>query len=186
MVLAAACAGLVLLALASVLRRRLGWPSALATTGLVWWLVVIALVTLVPLSGIDLAMPEGSRLDECSLDYGGPAPDGFWILAGTQRTLNTALFVPAGVLMVLAFARSRTWWSYVLPGLVALSAYSVLIELVQLEVARIGRACDITDMADNIAGALVGTLAGLLLAVLLRPWLRRRPDRRPDPADGPH
>jgi len=41
-------------------------------------------------------------------------------------------------------------------------------------VARIGRACDITDMADNITGALLGTLAGVLLAVLLQPWLRRR------------
>lgn len=182
MVLAAACAGLALLAVAAVVRRWVGWPSALATTGFVWWLVVIALATLVPLDAIDLTMPAGSRLDECSLDYGGPAPDGFWILSGTQRTLNTALFVPAGVLMVLAVARSRTWWAYVVPGLVVLAAYSVVIELVQLEVARIGRACDITDMVDNITGALLGTLAGVLLAALLRPWLRRRPS----PAGGPH
>jgi len=127
MLLAAAGSGLVLLALAALVRRRLGWQNALAWAGLVWWLGVIALVTLVPLDSIDLARSEGSRLDECSLDYGGPAPDGFWILSGTQRTLNTALFVPAGLLMVLAVARSRTWWAYVAPGLVLLAAYSVAI-----------------------------------------------------------
>lgn len=174
MLLAAGCSGLLLLGVAAVVRRRLGWPNALAWTGLVWWLVVIALVTLVPLDSIDLARSQGWRQDQCSLDYGGPAPDGFWILSGTQRTLNTALFVPAGVLMVLAVARSRTWWAYVVPGLVLLATYSIAIELVQLVVARIGRACDITDMADNIAGAVLGTLVGVLLAVLLRPWLRRR------------
>ena len=74
--------------------RSLGWFGAITWSGLLWWLIVIGLVTLVPLYGIDLAVPAEARSDTCSLDYGGPAPDGFWIFSGTQRLLNTALFVP--------------------------------------------------------------------------------------------
>ena len=76
-----------------------GWVGAVAWCGLAWWLVVIGLVTLVPLSGIDLGIPAETRADTCSIDYGGPAPEGFWIFSGGQRLLNTALFVPAGALL---------------------------------------------------------------------------------------
>ena len=37
-------------------------------------------------------------------------------------------------------------------GLVGLAAYSVVIELIQLELARIDRACDVTDVVDNVSG----------------------------------
>ena len=43
----------------------------------------------------------------------------------------------------------------------------------QLEVARIDRACDVTDFVDNVTGAVIGFVAGLLLAPLLRPWRAR-------------
>ncbi len=173
MVAGAAVFGLVCFVLATVLRREIGWVGAVAWSGLIWWLAVIALVTLVPLDSIDLGIPAAARSGTCSLDYGGPAPDGFWIFSGTQRLLNTALFVPAGALLVLASARWRIGWVLAPWGLLLLGGYSVAIELVQLEVARIDRACDITDVVDNVTGAAVGFVIGLVLTPILRPWRRR-------------
>jgi hypothetical protein len=173
MVAGAALAAVFLGALAVMLQRRLGWVTAWAWCGLVWWLAVIALVTLVPIAGIDLAVPAETRSDTCSLDYGGPAPDGFWVFSGGQRLLNTALFVPAGALLVVATARWRIGWVAAPLGLLWLGAYSLAIELLQLEVARIDRACDVTDLVDNVIGALIGFGIGLVLTAVLRPWRRR-------------
>jgi hypothetical protein len=173
MVAGAVVSGIVFALLAGVLSRRLGWFGAATWCGFLWWLTVIGLVTLVPLSGIDLAVPAESRPDTCSLDYGGPAPEGFWVFQGGQRLLNTALFVPAGALLVLAVTRWRVGWVAAPLGLIGLAAYSLVIELLQLEVARIDRACDVTDLVDNVIGALIGFGLGLLLAPLLRPWRRR-------------
>lgn len=174
MVAGALASGAVFAVLAVVLRRRLGWVAAAAWCGLAWWLTVIALVTLVPFSGIDLAVPAETRSDTCSLDYGGPAPEGFWIFSGGQRLLNTALFVPAGALLVIGAARWRIGWLIAPLGLIALAAYSLAIELVQLELARIDRACDVTDFVDNVVGAVLGFAIGSLLALALRPWRARR------------
>ncbi len=173
MVAGAVVSGIVFALLASVLRRRLGWVSATAWCGFAWWVVVIGLVTLVPLAGIDYAVPAETRSETCSMDYGGPAPDGFWVLAGGQRLLNTALFVPAGALLVLAVTRWRTGWLTAPLGLIGLAAYSLAIELVQLEVARIDRACDVTDLVDNVTGAGIGFGVGLVLTLVLRPWRRK-------------
>lgn len=163
--------GLVALALA----RAVGWVTAAAVAGFAWSVVVIALVTLLPLTAIDLQMPADASPDRCSTDYGGPAPEGFWIFSGTQRTLNTALFVPAGALLVLGAARWRVAaWVVVPAGLAALAAYSVGIEVAQLEVASIGRACDVTDVVDNVTGAIIGAALGLFLALVFRPWRHRR------------
>ena len=60
-------------------------------------------------------------------------------------------------------------------GIVALGLYSLFIETAQLAAARIGRACDVTDMVDNVAGAVLGGLLGVLLALLLQPWRHGRP-----------
>ena len=114
------------------------------------------------------------RLTTCSWDIGGPAPEGFWIFQSGQRLLNTVLFVPAGALLVLAAARWRTGWWTVPVGLVLLAAYSAGIEKTQLELARIDRACDVTDVVDNVTGAVLGVLLGLVLALVFRPWRRRR------------
>jgi uncharacterized membrane protein YvlD (DUF360 family) len=58
-------------------------------------------------------------------------------------------------------------------GLVFLAVYSGAIELVQFELARIDRACDLTDFVDNVTGAVIGALIGLALALVLRPWTQR-------------
>ena len=147
--------------------------------GFVWALVVIGLVTLVPPTGTVGLVPAETRQPTCSMDYGGPAPEGFWIFGGTQRMLNTALFVPAGALLVLGLARWRAAWLLAPLGLAALVGYSVLIEVTQLELARIDRACDVTDVVDNATGALVGFGVGLALALILQPWRRRRAERPP-------
>jgi glycopeptide antibiotics resistance protein len=59
-------------------------------------------------------------------------------------------------------------------GLAALAAYSLGIEETQLHVARIDRACDVTDIIDNVTGAVVGVAIGLALLPLVRPWRGRR------------
>ena len=57
---------------------------------------------------------------------------------------------------------------YVAPlGLVLLGGYSLAIELIQLEVARIDRACDVTDLVDNVTGAAIGFAIGAIPIPLL-------------------
>lgn len=174
MLLGSALAALGCGLLALVLLRPLGWVSAGAIAGLVWSVAVIGLVTLVPTSADPGIVPAEGRLTTCSWDIGGPAPDGFWILQSGQRSLNTALFVPAGALLVLAVGRWRAGRALAPLGLVGLTGYSAAIEKTQLELARIDRACDVTDIIDNTTGAVLGALVGLALLVVLRPWRHRR------------
>ncbi len=169
-VLAAAACGV----LGLVLLRPLGWVSAAAIAGFLWSVAVIGLVTLVPAEANPGIVPAEGRLTTCSWDIGGPAPDGFWIFQSGQRALNTALFVPAGALLVLAVGRWRAGWLLAPLGVAALAGYSVLIEKTQLELARIDRACDVTDIIDNSTGAALGALVGLVLLVVLQPWRHRR------------
>jgi glycopeptide antibiotics resistance protein len=170
MVLGALVAGVVVVVLALLTRRRLGTTSAVAVSGLLWSLVAIALVTLVPTRADIGIVPAESRSESCSWDYGGPSGAAFEVLGLDQRTLNVLLFVPAGMFLVLAVGR---WWAGLLLapiGLACLAAYSLLIELVQLQLARLDRACDVTDMVDNVVGAGIGFAIGLVLLPILRPW----------------
>lgn len=174
MLLGAVLSGLACLWLATVVSRRAGWTWAMSLGLLVWSLIGIALVTLLPANGAPGIVSAEGRLDSCSWDIGGPAPDGFWILPGGQRLLNMVVFVPSGALLVLVAARwRRTAWVTVPIGFALLAAYSVLIELTQLELARLDRACDVTDMIDNVTGAGIGVLLGIVLALALRPWRSR-------------
>ena len=70
-------------------------------------------------------------------------------------------------------------WVTVPVGFALLAGYSVLIELVQLGLARLDRACDVTDVVDNVTGAAVGILLGVVLAAVLRPWRGRTVQVRP-------
>ena len=178
MLLGAIASAAVLGLVAMAARSRLGWVSAFAWAGLVWSLVLIALVTLVPADGAPGVVPAEGRLTSCSWDVGGPAPEGFWIFESGQRVLNTVLFVPAGALLVVAVSRWRSGWVLAPIGLAMLAAYSAGIEWTQLELARIDRACDVTDIIDNVTGAVVGFGGGLVLTLLLRPWRHRQLHRR--------
>lgn len=173
MLLGTAASGLLCLLTALGLRRRLGPVAAFSVAGLLWSLVVIGLVTLIPANGVPGLVSAEGRLTTCSWDIGGPAPNGFWIFPSGQRLLNTLLFVPSGALVVLVAARWRAGWVLVPLGLVALAGYSVGIEASQLVLARIDRACDVTDVIDNVTGAGLGVAAGILLALVLRPWRHR-------------
>lgn len=178
MLLGAAAALLPCGALFLLLRARLGVVAAAATAGLAWSLVVIALVTLIPAYGAPGIVRVEERLPSCSREIGGPAPDGFGLLGNDQRLLNTVLFAPTGLLLVVAALRRPRWALLVVPlGLVLLAAYSGAIEWTQLELARIDRACDLTDFVDNVTGAVAGAVLGLPIGLLLRPW-RDGGDRR--------
>ncbi len=174
MVLGALVAGVVAALLALAVRARLGTVSAVGISGLLWSLVAIALVTLVPTRpGVGVVPAEG-RSESCSWDYGGPSGGAFEVFGLDQRTLNVLLFVPAGMFLVLAVGR---WWSglFLAPiGLAALAAYSLGVEFAQLQLARLDRACDVTDMIDNIFGAGIGFAIGVALLPITRPWRGRR------------
>lgn len=196
MLLGAAGSGLLCALLTLLLRHRLGGPLATLAGLLTWSVVVIGLVTLIPANGAPGVVSAETRLPGCSWDVGGPAPDGFWIFSSGQRALNTALFVPSGVLVALlggALAERaresgrRGWrvvgWTAAPVGLLVLAAYSAGIELTQLELARLDRACDVTDVVDNVTGAFLGVVAGAAVVVAVAAQrgtaraLRRRRDR---------
>src|SRR5262245_9973584 len=174
MLLFAAAAGLLCLVIGLAAGRRMGPMAGVAWFGLTWSIAVIGIVTLVPAQNGLGYIPADQHATSCSWDIGGPAPGGFWIFGGGQQLLNTLLFVPAGFFVVLALARWWTGWLLVPLGLAGLAASSLAIEEIQLHVARIDRACDVTDIIDNVSGAVLGVLLGLLLLPLLRPWRSRR------------
>jgi len=177
-----AVAGLAAAGLVAALQHRFGWPWSVLCGLLLWSVVVIGVITLIPAHGAPGIVSAEGRLTSCSWDIGGPAPDGFWILPGGQRLLNAVVFVPSGVLLVLVAARWRWAWVTVPVGLALLAAYSTVIELTQLALARIDRACDVTDIIDNVTGAALGVLIGVLLLPLVRPWRFRRAGRVRQPA----
>ena len=164
-----AVAALVCSLLALALRPRVGDLTAWSIAGFVWTLAALATLTLLPANGAPGVVSAEGRLTTCSWDIGGPAPDGFWIVGGGQRTLNAVVFVPAGALLVLAVARWRLAWVLVPLGLLGLAAFSIAIEATQLALARIDRACDVTDVIDNVTGAVIGVGIGIVLALVLRP-----------------
>jgi len=176
MLLFAAGAGLLAIVVGLAVGRRLGPLAGFAWFGLLWSIAVIGIVTLIPAENGLGYIPADEHATSCSWDIGGPSPEGFWIFGGGQQLLNTVLFAPAGIFLVLALARWRAGWVLVPLGLAALAAYSLGIEEIQLHVARIDRACDVTDIINNVAGAVIGVAIGLGLLPLLRPWRARRHD----------
>jgi hypothetical protein len=170
MLLFAVAAGLLCTVVGLAVGRRLGPVAGFAWFGLLWSIAVIGIVTLIPAQNGLGYVPADQHATSCSWDIGGPSPDGFWIFGGGQQVLNTLLFVPAGMFLVLVFARWRAGWVLVPFGLALLAAYSLGIEVTQLQVARIDRACDVTDIVDNVTGAVLGVCLGLLLLPVVRPW----------------
>ena len=162
--------------LLATLRTRLPRVTAWSLALFVFSVLCIGVLTLTPAYEVPDVIYAEDRPESCSTDYGGPSPDGFWLLGGGQRFLNSLVFFPAGLFLVVGLARWRAARWLAPLGLLGLAAYSVAIEVAQFEVARIDRACDVTDMVDNTVGAVAGFVVGLLVALVLRPW-RHRPGR---------
>ena len=179
MVLGALAAAVVAALLATALRPRLGTASAVSVAGLLWSLVAIALVTLVP-TRPDVGIVPG-RAPQRGVLVGLRRPVGRGVRGPRVRPADPqrAALRAGRVFLVLAVGRWRAGLVLAPVGLVALAAYSLAIELTQLQLARIDRACDVTDMVDNVAGAGIGFAIGLSCSRSLRPWRgRRRPSAR--------
>jgi hypothetical protein len=168
MLAGALVAGAVLALVAVLASRWLGPRTAWSVAALLWTVTVIGVVTLIPAYGAPGIVPAEGRLTGCSWHVGGPAPHGFWIFSSGQRLLNTVLFVPSGALLVVVASRWPRPWLTVPLGLVALAAYSSGIEWTQLVLARIDRACDVTDVVDNTTGAVIGAGVGTVVVGVRR------------------
>lgn len=177
MLVGVAVSGLVCLLLLAALMRRLPAFTAWSWALFAFSVLSVGVLTLTPAHDVS-GMRGIDRPTSCSMDYGGPSPDGFWIMGGGQRFLNSLVFFPAGFFLVLALSRWRAAWVLAPVGLVGLVGYSVAIEFAQLKFTYIRRACDVTDMVDNSVGAAVGFGVALLLVPLLRGW---RYGERPAP-----
>jgi glycopeptide antibiotics resistance protein len=111
------------------------------------WGAAVAFMTLRPGTGL------GVRLNLVPLQFDGTGSE-------IDAVLNTFVFLPLGLLMVLAGARLRT------VAVVALAS-TLAIEVTQYA-TDLGRTADINDVITNTAGALLGAVVmlGLRRAVL--------------------
>ena len=94
----------------------------------------------------------------CDLTRIGPVPlaDLFHF---QDPAFNVALYVPLGIAIgMLPGGWARRW--LIVAGLLLAPA----IELTQLLVRPLGRACQTSDMSDNVTGLLIGLVAGWLIA----------------------
>ena len=148
-------AGAVLAAVyARPLARRTALPEGVVF-GLLVSLSLIVAATLSPgVGGV-----WGSCLHEVAHPLG---PRG--LLTGSDRSLNTWLFVPLGLFAALA-ARRRPW----LLAVAFLVPFAV--ELTQRLTPFLGRRCQFQDLVDNTWGLILGALLGLLLGILTS-WRR--------------
>jgi len=112
-------------------RRSIGAALALGTV----WAVSVAFMTLRPGSGL------GMRLNLVPLAFDGRG-------SAIDAVLNVGVFVPLGVVLVLAGVRLGP--AFVI-GLLA----TVSIEISQY-LLDVGRTADINDVITNTAGALLG------------------------------
>ncbi|WP_233548793.1 VanZ family protein [Clavibacter lycopersici] len=85
-----------------------------------------------------------------------------------EEVANVAMFVPLGMLGVLAFG-TRRWWVVVLAG----TALSASVELAQGAFLP-ARVASVTDVLANGTGALVGAAAAALVAARTRRRGRNR------------
>ena len=121
---------------------------------LVLWLGMTAAILLVTLG------PVRQRLVGSEATYGVLSPSE-WLDPATwssgtafEFTLNLIMFVPWGILAVLALG-ARRWWLAVLLGV----ALTLSIEILQIPSPRIS---DPRDLVANSIGALFGIVIGML------------------------
>ena len=89
----------------------------------------------------------------------------------------SASAAPASVSEVDVIARVGTkviTKDQLLAPMIEAHGLNYMLLLAQLELARIDRACDLTDVIDNVSGAVIGVAIGIVLMLLLRPWRHGR------------
>lgn len=163
--------GLVVTAIVSAgaaapLARRTGSSPAVAAL-LVFGIGLIVSATLTPSREAIRFGAVGSGV--CDLSRFGP-PSLAELLRFDDPAFNVALFVPLGLAVAL-LPGGRLRWLLLIAGFVL----PPLIELTQLAVVQLGRACQSGDASDNILGFVVGLGLGALVTLF---W--RRP---PSPGD---
>jgi glycopeptide antibiotics resistance protein len=149
--------------------RRLGTGRPVA------WLLLFAvgLIVAATLTPSREALLEGLQgSGTCDTGRIGPAPFGE-IVRLRDAAFNIALFIPLGISIgALPRGAPRAW--LLLGAVVSPPA----IELTQLLVRPLDRACQTADIVDNLTGLAVGLVIGWLVA---RAIARRRADRVADP-----
>ncbi|OUE27304.1 VanZ family protein [Clavibacter michiganensis] len=121
-------------------------------------MALIGLVTLTPDSvdrGVYPYLMRGVLLLQ---DHGAP----WFRYSMIEEVANVALFVPLGMLGVLAFG-SRRWWVVAFAG----TAMSASVELAQGAFLP-ARVASVTDVLANGAGAVLGAAAAAIIAARAR------------------
>ena len=120
----------------------------------VLWVVVTAVILVITLG------PVRQRLVGSEATYGVLSPSE-WLDPGTwssgtafEFALNLIMFVPWGILAVLALG-ARRWWLAAFLGI----ALTLAIEIAQIPLPRIS---DPRDLVANSLGALLGIVIGML------------------------
>jgi len=98
----------------------------------------------------------------CDLGRIGPASLAE-LLAFGDPTLNVLLFIPLGVVIGL-FPASRRKVVLVVAAL----ALPFAIETIQLLARGLDRACQSSDVSDNLTGLVIGLVVGLVVGVVAR------------------
>ena len=99
------------------------------------------------------------------------------VTADDQRILNVLLLVPVGVFAALVATRLRR--PVGLRVVAVAAALPFAYEAGQQVFRGLQRACDTTDLVDNLTGVLLGLAAGILLVGLR--WAARRESGRVAP-----
>jgi hypothetical protein len=135
---------------------------------LVFSLGFVAAATLTPSHGGPSGPPDGPPVPPGSCDLSRLRPvSPLQLRSINQASTNVFLFVPLGISVVL-LPRSRRR-VIVATGAVALP---LVIETTQLLLPALGRACQGSDVVDNLTGLALGAGAGILTRTL---GLRVRP-----------
>ena len=154
---------------AILLGRRVGrWLGAgwAIGFGLVLALGLILSATVTP---GDRALVDGiAGSGSCDLGRIG-LPSAAELVWPGEALLNALLFIPLGAAIGLSPpSRARTLLA------VAALALPFAIELVQLEVARLGRQCQSEDVVDNLVGLAIGFALVIVVRAIVRPLQRER------------
>jgi hypothetical protein len=139
---------------------RAGRGRAGIVSGLVFSLGLIAAATLTPSrDALLFGIPGTGTCDLSHLVLPGLGD----LRALNETGLNVILFVPLGATVGFASVLRRR------PAVIAGSiALPFAIELVQLIVTPLGRACQGVDVVDNLTGLAIGLVLGVIAATIVR------------------